>query len=947
VGIPVAGWGVVATIPTAEAFAPVEDMQRRVMMATLLLTALSGALTWWWQKRQIQPMVDTVRTLAIRSKLQTQLQPLLVKSQDEIGALIGGFNTLIEQVNERDSKLRESESRFRAMADSAPVLIWISGLDKLCFWFNKVWLDFTGRAMEQELGNGWAQGVHPEDFDQCLTTYVSAFDARQGFEMEYRLRRFDGEYRWLIDTGVPRFDEQGRFSGYIGSCIDITDRKRIEHGLIRESEKNLALLHNASDGVAIMDGNANVIEVSESFCAMLGYSREEVMGMNVSRWDCGFSSQEELMAAFQQQFAHQTRSQFQTRHRRKDGSVYDAEVSGCPIGLDGTKVLFNSARDITQRKRDEEKLQLAASVFSHAREGIMITTADGTIVEVNDTFTHFTGFSRDEVLGKNPRLLSSGRQGKDFYAAMWRDLMETGHWYGEIWNRRKDGEVYAAMQTVSAVRDPQGNTLQYVALFSDITPIKTHQTQLEYVAHYDALTRLPNRVLLSDRLHQAMAQALRRKQRLVVAFLDLDGFKAINDKNGHEVGDQVLISVAANMKHALRDGDTLARLGGDEFVVVLPDLMNFEATAPMLSRLLDATAQPMQIGELKVQVSASLGVTFFPQAQEVNADQLLRQADQAMYQAKLAGKNRYHVFDAELDRSVRGHHESLERIRQALGANEFVLQYQPKVNMRTGHVIGAEALIRWQHPIRGLLMPAEFLPIIEDHALAVDLGEWVLDNALMQVEQWRACGLNLEVSVNVGARQLQQADFAERLTDILAAHPAIRPSQLQLEILETSALADLVLTSKVIEACRVLGVTFSLDDFGTGYSSLTYLKRLPVVQLKIDQSFVHDMLDDADDLAILDGVIGLAKAFNREVIAEGVESVECGNVLLQLGCELAQGYGIARPMPGTEVPAWCLSWRPDPAWVKVRPVSREYLQRLFASVAHRKSANAAEELDLR
>jgi diguanylate cyclase (GGDEF)-like protein/PAS domain S-box-containing protein len=741
-----------------------------------------------------------------------------------------------------------------------------------------------------------------------------------------------------MDSGVPRFDEQGIFAGYIGSCIDITERKLVVQDLIRESEKNLALLHNASDGITIMDANANIIEVSESFCAMLGYSRDELMGMNVSQWDCGFSSQEELMAAFRRQFPHPKRSLFQTRHRRKDGSIYDAEISGCPLELDGAMVLFNSTRDITQRKRDEEKLQLAASVFSHAREGIMITTVDGTIVEVNDTFTRITGFNRDEVLGKNPHILSSGRQGKEFYAAMWRELIDTGHWYGEIWNRRKNGEAYAAMQTVSAVRDPQGNTLQYVALFSDITPIKEHQIQLEYIAHYDSLTRLPNRVLLSDRLHQAMAQALRRKRRLAVAFLDLDGFKPINDNHGHEVGDQVLISVATNMKQALRDGDTLARLGGDEFVVVLPDLTDFEATVPMLSRLLDATARPMQIGGLKVQVSASLGVTFFPQAQEVDADQLLRQADQAMYQAKLAGKNRYHVFDAELDRSVRGLHEGLERIRLALSANEFVLHYQPKVNMRTGHVVGAEALIRWQHPVRGLLPPVDFLPIIEDHSLAVELGEWVIDTALTQMEQWRACGLDLAVSVNIGARQLQQIDFVQRLSVILGAHPNIRPGALQLEVLETSALADVVQTSKVIQACADLGVTSSLDDFGTGYSSLTYLKRLPVVQLKIDQSFVRGMLDDPDDLAILDGVIGLATAFNRQVIAEGVESVECGTMLLQLGCELAQGYGIARPMPADEIPAWCLAWRPDPAWVGVPVLSRDDVQRLLASVYHRDRA---------
>ncbi|MEX8499644.1 MASE3 domain-containing protein [Leptothrix ochracea] len=687
--------------------------------------------------------------------------------------------------------------------------------------------------------------------------------------------------------------------------------------LAKQSEKNLALLHNASDGITIMDRNANLIEVSDSFCDMLGYTREEMIGMNVTQWDCGFSTPEEMMAVVQRQFEQQTRALFETRHRRKDGSTYDVEISGYPIELEGTMVLFNSSRDITERKRAEQKLQLAANVFAHANEGIMVTTLGGVIVEINETFTRITGYSRDEVVGKTPSLLSSGRQSREFYASMWRALIDKGHWSGEIWNRHKSGEFYATMQTISAVRDAKGQTQQYVALFSDITPLKEHENKLEYIAHYDALTRLPNRVLLSDRLHQAMTQAMRRKNRLAVAFLDLDGFKTINDQHGHAVGDQVLVAMAARMRHALRDGDTLARLGGDEFVAVLLDLESFEASGPLLARLLDAASQPLKVDDLDIRLSASLGVTFFPQNQDVDADQLLRQADQAMYQAKLAGKNRYHVFDAELAQSVRGHHESLERLRQALNANEFVLHYQPKVHMRTGQVIGAEALIRWEHPTRGLLFPAQFLSVIEGHALSIHLGEWVLHHALTQIEQWRASGLDLKVSVNVGARQLQQADFAERLRVILAAHPEVRHGQLQLEVLETSALDDITWTANVIESCRKLGVTFSLDDFGTGYSSLTYLKRLPVVELKIDQSFVRNMLEDPDDLAILNGVIGLANAFNRQVIAEGVENVESGTLLLKLGCELAQGYGIARPMPGPEMPAWCLAWRPDPAWTQI------------------------------
>ena len=595
-----------------------------------------------------------------------------------------------------------------------------------------------------------------------------------------------------------------------------------------------------------------------------------------------------------------------------------------------------------QRERSDEQLRLAANVFAHAAEGIFITDLSGKIIEVNAAFTHITGYSRDEVLGHNPNLLSSGRQNKAFYTAMWHSLNQTGHWHGEVWNRRKDGEVYAEMLTISTVRNASGRAEHYVALFSDITAVKSHQSQLQHIAHFDALTNLPNRVLLSDRMRQAMAQTQRRNVLLAVAYIDLDGFKRINDLHGHDVGDQLLVALAQRMKPILREGDTLSRPGGDEFAAVLVDLPTVADTVPMLTRLLDAAAQPVQIDNLTLQVSASIGVTFYPQNEEVDADQLLRQADQAMYQAKLAGKNRYHVFDSEQDRTVRGHHESLDRIRQALAQHEFVLHYQPKVNMRSGKIVGAEALIRWQHPERGLLPPGVFLPVIEDHPLSIEVGEWVLGTALAQMSSWRAQGLVVPVSINIGARQLQDPQFVSKLTRQLAQFPDVPPADLELELLETSALEDMAHVSQTIDACKQLGVHFSLDDFGTGYSSLTYLKRLPVGLLKIDQSFVRDMLDDPDDLAILHGVVGLAQAFGRRVIAEGVETVEHGEMLLQLGCEHAQGYGVARPMPADKLVHWVSTWQPDPLWARAAPIPLAVLPILTACVEHRAWVNSME-----
>ncbi len=572
--------------------------------------------------------------------------------------------------------------------------------------------------------------------------------------------------------------------------------------------------------------------------------------------------------------------------------------------------------DLAERRASHDKLKLAASVFTTAREGITITDIQGNIVDVNDAFSRITGYSRQEVLGQNPRLLNSGQQTASFYETMWREILGKGHWYGEIWNRRKDGQIYAQMLTITTVRDDDGNPTNFVAVFSDITALKEHESELDHMAHYDVLTGLPNRVLLADRLGQGMVQAQRRQQLLAVAFLDLDGFKSINDTYGHETGDQLLMAVTRNMKAMLREGDTLARLGGDEFVAVLVDLDSATSSVTLFNRLLEAAAKDASIGGLALRVSASMGVTFYPQDEDIDADQLLRQADHAMYQAKQAGKNRHQVFDTQHDIGLRSHHGNLERIRQAMLANELVLYYQPKVNMRSGKVIGAEALIRWQHPEKGLLPPASFLPLIEDSPLAIEVGEWVIETALRQIGQWRSSGLVLPVSVNVGARQLQQLNFVARLGETLSRHPDVGPGELSMEVLETSALEDLAGVSTVIAQCKHLGVAFALDDFGTGYSSLTYLKRLPVSLLKMDQSFVRDMLVDAEDLAILEGVIGLARAFRRDVIAEGVETVAHGTRLLELGCDLAQGYGIARPMPAADVSAWVAQWQPDAAWAR-------------------------------
>jgi diguanylate cyclase (GGDEF)-like protein/PAS domain S-box-containing protein len=565
-------------------------------------------------------------------------------------------------------------------------------------------------------------------------------------------------------------------------------------------------------------------------------------------------------------------------------------------------ILMGALVRLQERKQAQEQIKLAASVFSHSRDGITITDPQGNILDVNDAFTRITGYSREEVLGQNPRILQSGRQDPALYKAMWNDLGQHGFWEGEVWNRRKNGEIYAEILTITAVRNNDGSTSHYMALFSDITRQKENEHRLRHIAHYDALTGLPNRVLLADRLAQAMTRSRRSGKPLALLFVDLDGFKSVNDAHGHNVGDHLLVTLSRRMQETLREFDTVARLGGDEFAVVLTDLNDRSACEQLVQRLLEVLSQPLEYEGLVLQVSGSIGATFYPQSEDIDADQLLRQADHAMYQAKLAGKNRHHLFDAVLDNDLRQRHEVRQRIARALEKGEFVLHYQPKVQMRTGQVVGAEALIRWQHPEDGLRSPGDFLPDVSDHALELDISRWVMGEALRQVQTWQAQGLALPVSVNVPGQHLQHPEFVNDLRQILSRFPSVPEGFLELEVLESSALDDIQHISEVIEQCTALGVSVALDDFGTGYSSLTYLRRLPAQTLKIDQTFVRDMLSDPDDLAILQGVLGLARAFQREAIAEGVETEGHGQMLLQLGCELGQGYGIARPMPAEALP---------------------------------------------
>jgi diguanylate cyclase (GGDEF)-like protein/PAS domain S-box-containing protein len=858
-------------------------------------------------------------------------------------------------LNRANEELTSRETLLKQVLDTSSVAIFLANSAGRIVHANQRMAEMFAWPLEELLGKEYLELIHPAEREVGRQKMLALLGCQiPSVDLERRYWRADGTEFWGHLTGKCFYETRNKENNLVGVIADFTERKQ---GELREQHRNrvLQMLTSNASMASVLDVIArdveaiepamlcNILLVDEGQTLHIGaapslpdFYTQAINGLAVSQgidfWSTGaFFAGERIIV--EDIATHPAWASIASLAQRASlGSCWSQPIFSTNGKVLGTFTIYHrhacnpSPGDLQMMEEEarlvaltieknatEARLQLAASVFIHAGEGILIADAKGIIIDVNDTFTQITGYSREEALGQNPRMLQSGRQAPEFYVTMWQHLTGKGHWTGEMWNRRKNGDVYAQMITITAVRDGAGVTQHYVSLFSDITPLKDYQHQLEHLAHYDALTGLPNRVLLADRLQQALAQSQRRKSSLAVAFLDLDGFKTVNDIHGHDVGDELLTIIAKRMEDALRQGDTLARLGGDEFVVVLVDLEQAQDYVPVLERMLQTAITPIMVGNALLQVSASIGATIYPQ-DDADAEQLIRHADQAMYLAKQAGKNRYRLFDVAQDTAVKIQRENLEHIRSALDRQEFVLHYQPKVNMKTGKVIGAEALIRWQHPERGLLPPAAFLPVLENQPIGVEVGEWVITTALTQMTQWRTAGLDIPVSVNIGAHQLQQDNFTMRLSGILAGYPDAPPGWLELEILETNALEDIANISEIISTCRAMGVRFALDDFGTGYSSLTYLKRLSAELLKIDQSFVRDMLSNHDDRTIVKGVIGLAKAFHREVIAEGVETVAHGELLLSLGCELAQGYGIARPMPASDLPGWAATWRPSASW---------------------------------
>jgi len=595
---------------------------------------------------------------------------------------------------------------------------------------------------------------------------------------------------------------------------------------------------------------------------------------------------------------------------RRDGAVrwlavqFQTHFSGAGEGRCAARTI-GAVRDITRSKQCEEASQLGASVYRASHEGIVVTDENNLIIDVNPAFTDLTGYTLEEVLGKNPRIFQSGKQGPSFYRQMWQSIQAEGHWQGEIWDKRRDGVLHAKWLSISVIRRPDGTVYRYVGQFSDITEKKRQDELIWTQANFDALTNLPNRRLLADRIHQAMASGARSGLPGALLSLDLDRFKQLNDTLGHSVGDQLLIEVSSRLQACIREEDTVARLGGDEFMVVLKELSGDQNEAAaqaeqVAEKIRGELCRPYQLGDTEYHSSSSVGIVLFHGNLESRED-LLAHVDSAMYQAKAKGRNATCFFDSSMQAALEKRGQLESALRVALARREFMLYYQLQID-NTGGAIGAEALLRWQHPQLGMVSPAQFIPVAEETGLILSIGLWVLETACAQLARWQDDPhlRHLRIAVNVSVRQFREAGFVAQVSEVLKK-TGIRPEVLKLELTESLVLDNVDDTIHKMQELKKLGIKFSMDDFGTGYSSLSYLSRLPIDQLKIDQSFVRDITTDPHDAAIVQTIISMAQSLEMEVIAEGVETQEQREFLESRGCLAYQGYLYAKPLPIDEL----------------------------------------------
>ncbi len=676
-----------------------------------------------------------------------------------------------------------------------------------------------------------------------------------------------------------------------------------ERALAESEELTRKVIQSAGDGIVIINEKGVIQSVNEAAMAIFGYKQEEMEGNNVSKLmpEPHRSNHNGYLERYMQSgVSDAIGSMRELQGQRQNGELFPLELVTTEVIHGSGRLFVGMVRDISNRKKEEQELRLASQVMESSLESIVITDAGHNICAVNPAFTEITGYSAEEVIGHNPKMFSSGRQDKDFYQQMWADISQEGSWQGEIWDRRKNGETYPKWMSITGLKDSNGDITHYVSIASDITERKLSERRLEQLAHYDALTGLPNRMLLQDRLHHGINLCKRSHSHLALLFLDLDRFKAVNDNYGHEVGDQLLTAVAERLQGGIRESDTLARQGGDEFVIMLSEVHEPSDAGKVAEHLIESLQAPFHIDGKECFIGVSVGIAIYPDDGDT-PDELARKADAAMYRAKETGGDSYSLYDQLIGEQTRRRLQVENSLRYAVTKNELELHYQPLVSLQTGKVVAVESLLRWQHAELGDISPAEFIPLAEDAGLINNIGHWGITQACEQFRRWCEQGVKLErLAVNLSPRCLLQPGLPEYIETLLKDNH-IPASALELELTETTVMEYSGQAARFFETIENMGVRLAIDDFGTGYSSLAHIKQLPIHVLKIDRSFVRDIGLDSNDREIIRGVTALAHGLGLEVVAEGVETMQQFEFLKSLDCDLLQGWLYMPAVSGEEI----------------------------------------------
>ena len=814
-------------------------------------------------------------------------------SEQGVARIVIGVVQDITLRRHAEQSLKESEQRFRQLFDNAVDGVFIGDLEGRYTDVNLSACRMLGYSRGELVGKYITDLVPEAERERFARTREYFLQNNEHVDIaEWVLIHKNGAY---VPVEVSsRILPDGRWMAIVR---DIGERKRTQKELEAYAAEVQDLYDNAPCGYHSLDKNGVLVRINKTELGWLGYTSEELLGKKKFFELLTESSRQTFHDYFPRFLATGRIRDIELEIVCKDGRILPVLISGSAIYDEQGNFLRSRTTlfDMTEMAAAQKELRRAAAVFSHTNDAIIITNADGTIVAVNEAFSAITGYSPDEVIGKNPRLLKSERQDDAFYRGLWSALEKTGSWKGEIWDRRKSGEVFPVWETITAVKDDSGRITDYISIFSDITTIKETEERLLKLAYHDVLTGLPNRLLFNDRITQALAHAKRHQLRIALLLLDLDRFKLINDTLGHSAGDQLLQIIGERLKRLVRDEDTVARLGGDEFAIVINQLDDTGDAALLARKVGEVVSRPARIAGQMLTVSTSIGIGIYPDDAE-DHETLSKCADVAMYDAKERGKNTYAFYTREMTRAATDLLAIDHGLRAALGKDEFVLFYQPQIDLASRAIVGVEALIRWNHPKHGLLTPDAFIDVAEETGLIDAIGDWVFDAACAQIQAWKRAGLPpLRIAINLSARQIRKKRFMEDMRDKLLACQPFEGFGIDLEITETALQTDAD-TVHALRGLKSFGLKVVIDDFGTGYSCLNSLKQLPVDVLKIDRSFIHGIPADGDDRAIATAIIGMAHSLEMSVIAEGVETREQLQFVMDQRCDEVQGFLFFQPL---------------------------------------------------